>query len=145
TPAEDAGPVSEIRRAVQGNKASPILGDFQLLKKLGEGAMARVYKARQLSFQRDVALKLLYKHVADNAKLVERFYREARVAGKLDHPNIVRGYEVGQENGWHYFAMEYVPGKSLQKVLDALGKLSVGDSLYIILRTAGALQYAHEQ
>jgi serine/threonine-protein kinase len=144
--ADAAGSSSEIRRAVQGAKGGAgQLGDFRLLRKLGEGAMGVVYKARQLSFDRNVALKVLFKHVAHNAKLVERFYREARVAGHLDHPNLVRGYEVGEDGGWHYFAMEYVSGKSLQKILEMLGKLAVPDALYIILHAARALQYAHEQ
>ncbi len=146
TPSSAAGPPSEIRRAVQGTKGGAgQLGDFRLLKKLGEGAMGVVYKALQVSFDRKVALKVLFKHVANNAKLVERFYREARVAGHLDHPNLVRGFEVGEDGGWHYFAMEYVSGKSLQRVLESLGRLSVADALYITVRAARALEYAHGQ
>jgi serine/threonine-protein kinase len=141
-----AGPSSEVRREVQGDKGGAgQLGDFKLLKKLGEGAMGAVYKARQQSFERDVALKVLFKHVANNAKLLERFYREARVAGHLDHPNLVRGFEVGEDGGWHYFAMEYVPGKTLQKILETLGRVTVPDAVYIVLRIAQALQYAHDQ
>jgi serine/threonine protein kinase len=109
------------------------LGDYVLLKKLGAGAMGVVYKARQLSANRSVALKVLFKHIADNHKLVERFHREARVSADLEHPNIVRGLGVGEEYGWHYFAMEYCRGASLQKWLARLGKLSLGDSLHIAL------------
>jgi serine/threonine-protein kinase len=145
-PVLDGGaPPSESRPAAAGNKHGSTLGDFVLLKKLGEGAMGTVYKARQTSFNRTVALKVLFKHTANNSKLVERFNREARVAGRLDHPNVVRGYEVGEEAGWHYFAMEYVSGRSLQNLLTRLGKVSVGDALYIVLRAARGLQYIHEQ
>ena len=119
------------------------LGDYLLLKKLGSGAMGTVYKARQLSANRSVALKVLFKHIACNPKLVERFRREARVSADLEHPSIVRGFGVGEEHGWHYFAMEYCPGASLQKWLARLGKLSLGDSLHIALRCAYALQEAH--
>ena len=64
--------------------------------------------------------------------------------GRLDHVNIVSGYAVGGENGWHYFAMEYVDGRSLQRWLELLGKLSVSDAVYIALSIARALQYAHD-
>src|ERR1043165_7363189 len=66
------------------------LGDFQLIRKLGEGAMGAVYKAIQVSFNRTVALKVLFPHIASNPKLVERLRREGRVMGQLDHPNIVQ-------------------------------------------------------
>ncbi len=119
------------------------LGDYLLLKKLGSGAMGAVYKARELSTRREVALKVLFKHIADNPKLVERFHREARVTAALTHPNIVRGFGVGQDHGWHFFAMEFVDGDSLQKWLVRLGKLSLGDTLHLILACARALQHAH--
>jgi serine/threonine-protein kinase len=119
------------------------LGDFRLLQKLGEGAMGVVYRAHQVSMDRAVAVKVLFKHIAANPKLVERFYREARVTGSLDHPNIVQGYGVGEAQGWHYFAMEYIDGQSLQQWLTELGRLTVPDAVHIILRCARALQYAH--
>jgi serine/threonine-protein kinase len=107
--------------------------------------MGIVYKAYQISAERDVALKVLFPHLIKNTRLLERFYREARVMGRLDHPNIVRGYAVGEEQGWHYFAMEFVDGRSLQKWLTLLGRLSVGDALHITLACADALGYAHGQ
>jgi serine/threonine-protein kinase len=121
-----------------------VIGDFRLLQKLGEGAMGAVYKAHQLSFNRDVALKVLFKHVANNPKLVERMYREGLVMGKLDHPNIVRGYGIGEDQGWHYIAMELIDGESLQKWLDRVGRLGLGNALHIVLACAAGLQYAHE-
>jgi len=126
------------------DKATAVLGDFRLLTKLGEGAMGAVYRAYQISFQREVALKVLFKHVANNAKLVERLYREGLAMGQLDHPNIVAGYGVGEVQGWHYIAMEFVDGKSLQRWLNRLQRLSVGDALHITLTCARALQYAHD-
>jgi serine/threonine-protein kinase len=120
------------------------LGDFQLLKKLGEGAMGAVYKARQVSFNRVVALKVLFKHIAANDKLVNRLHREGLAMGQLSHPNIVQGYGVDEIDGWHYIAMEYIRGKSLQCWLETLGKLSVGDAVHITLACAHGLQHAHE-
>ncbi len=123
----------------------PVLGDYQLLKKLGQGAMATVFKAKQISMDRKVAIKLLHKSIADNPKLVERFYREARVLQEMDHPNIVHGYGAGEVEGIHYFVMEYVSGVTLQHILNTLGKLSVGDALFITLACARALEYAHSR
>jgi serine/threonine-protein kinase len=118
-------------------------GDFRLVRKIGQGAMAAVYLARQPSFDRQVALKVLFKHVAATPKLLERFYREARVLGRLDHPNIVKGYSVGEHAGLHYFAMEFVEGQSLQGWLDRVGRLTVGDAVHVALACARALDYAH--
>ncbi len=121
-----------------------ILGDFLVSKKLGQGGMGAVFKAKQVSLDRDVALKVLARHLADDEKFVSRFAREAKVMAKLDHSNIIRCYSVGIENGLNYLAMEFVDGCSLQDLIDKNGKFSVGDALYITLRVADALNYAHE-
>jgi serine/threonine protein kinase len=121
-----------------------VLGDFRLVQKLGEGAMGSVYRAEQISTPGVVALKVLFPYMARNPKFVERFYREALTMGRLDHPNIVRGFAVGEDQGWHYFAMEYVDGRSLQKWLTLLGKLSVGDAVHIALACADGLGHAHD-
>jgi len=121
------------------------IGDFRLLKKLGEGGMGSVYKAHQISMERDVALKVLSKQLANNKDFVLRFQREARLMAQLDHPNILRSYAVGEERGYHYFAMEYVDGGSLESWLKKAGKLSVGDALHILLTCARAMDHAHEK
>jgi serine/threonine protein kinase len=128
------------------------LGDFELVKKLGEGAMGAVYKAMQVTSNGDkldrprvVALKVLFPHVASNPKLVDRLHREGRVMGLLDHPNIVQAYATDEAEGFHYVAMEYIAGQSMQKWLTQLGKLPVGDAVRITLDCAKALQYAHSQ
>lgn len=125
-------------------KAPIRLGDFEIVKKLGQGGMGAVFKARQISLDREVALKVLAKHLADNEEFVQRFYREAKVMAKLDHENIIRCYGVGQDKGLHFLAMEYVDGGSLQSWLDKLGKFSVGDALHATLACAYALEHAHE-
>jgi serine/threonine protein kinase len=130
--------------ALPGSDLPQTLGDFRLLKKIGEGAMGEVWKAHQISFNRDVALKVLFKHIAANEKLVNRFNREARAMGRLDHPNIVRGYGVDQAQGRQFFAMEFVDGQTLQQWLGRLGKLSLPDALAIILTCARALKHAHD-
>jgi serine/threonine protein kinase len=120
-----------------------LFGDFRLLKKVGEGAMGEVWKARQLSINREVALKILFPHVAGNPKLVKRLHLEGQVMGLLDHPNMVQAFEVNEIRGKHYVAMEYVDGESLQKWLLRVGRVSVGDALRILLSCARALEYAH--
>jgi serine/threonine protein kinase len=120
-------------------------GDFRLLNKLGVGGMGTVYKAHQISLDREVAVKILARNLADEPKFVERFLREARVLARLDHPNILRCFEVKQERGLHYYAMEYMDGGSVEAWVRKLGRFSVGDALHVGLACAQALEYAHEQ
>src|SRR5262245_50037597 len=121
------------------------LGDFRLVRKLGEGGMGAVYQAHQISLDRPAAVKVMAKHLASKPDLVERFYREARLMARLDHPNIVRSYGVGEAHGMYYLAMEFVDGGSVSFHLKRVGKFSVGDALHIILACARALAHAHEQ
>jgi len=127
-----------------------VLGDFHLIRKLGEGAMGVVYKAKQASADRIVALKILFPHIASNPKLVERLYREGKVMGLLAHPNIVEAFgnypipdKDEKEVVYHCVAMEYISGRSTQKWLTQLGRLPVGDAVRITLDCARALAYAH--
>jgi serine/threonine-protein kinase len=126
-------------------KVVSVLGDFELVKKLGEGAMGEVWKAHQISFDRYVALKVLFPHVAKNVKLVERLRREGLVLGKLEHPNIVEAYAMDKAEGRHYVAMEYVDGDNLQQWLARLGRFPVADAVAITLVCARALEYAHRE
>lgn len=120
------------------------LGEFRLKRKLGAGGMGDVYLAEQESLDRRVAVKTLKKKFASDPKFVERFYREAKAMAKLDHPNVVRCYAVGEDHGFHYVAIEYIDGKSMQDWMNELKQLSVGDATYIILACLDALSHAHE-
>lgn len=93
------------------------IGNYELLEKLGQGGMGTVYKARQVSMDRIVALKILPPSFAKRKEFIERFFREARASAKLNHPNIVNGIDVGQDNGLYYFAMEFVDGSSVNSLL----------------------------
>src|SRR4030042_844426 len=116
---------------------------YKILGKLGAGAMAVVYKALQLSLNRTVAIKVLPKRFSGNPEYVERFFKEGRAAGKLNHNNIVQAVDVGEAGGYHYFVMEYVEGKTLHDDL-AAGKIFKEDEeLDIIIQVAHALQHAH--
>ena len=120
------------------------LGDFKIVKKLGQGGMGEVYLAHQISLDRDVALKVMAKQFSSQETFVKRFKREAQTMAKLDHPHIVRGYAVGEDQGLLFLAMELIKGKSMQDWMEKLGKLSVGDALHVTLIVADALKHAHE-
>ena len=121
------------------------LADFRILEKLGEGAMGAVYKAKQHSFDRIVALKILFSWIARQPNLVERLYREGRVLGQLDHPNILQAFGIGEIHGSHYVTMEYIDGDNLQRWLRKLERFSVPDAVLLTLTIARALDYAHTQ
>lgn len=144
--AEDSVHVHE--NALRAGKSDDLsaLSDFELIKKLGQGAMGAVYQARQRSFDnRVVALKVLFPHVASIPKLVERLQREGLAMNRVDHPNIVHAYGIGQQDGWHYVVMEYVDGQSLQTWLEKFGKVSVADAVHIALACARGLEHAHAE
>jgi serine/threonine protein kinase len=122
----------------------PTLGGYRVVRKLGEGAMGAVYLAKDEEAERDIALKVLFPHIAANPKLVARLDREGRVMGQLDHPNLIQAYAVGEDAGWHYVAMEFIEGKSLQAYIDELGTIPVPDAVHITLACLRALEYAHK-
>ena len=80
---------------------------YQIISKLGAGAMATVFKARQLSLDRIVAIKVLPKRLSENKEFVDRFYMEGKAAARLNHPNIVGAFDVGEAGGYHYFVHDY--------------------------------------
>jgi len=116
---------------------------YKIVGKLGAGAMAVVYKARQLSLNRMVAIKILPKRFSENPEYVERFYKEGQAAGKLNHHNIVRAIDVGEAGGYHYFVMEYVEGKTIADDLAAGKVFEEAEALDIIIQVANALAHAH--
>jgi serine/threonine-protein kinase len=123
----------------------PVLGDFELLDKLGGGGMGIVYRARQRSMDRDVAVKVLHPHLAADSSFVDRFYREAKASGKLTHPNIIRGIAAGEAGGRFYFAMEFVDGETAADLLKQRGRISATEVAKIGLEVAQALQHAHSR
>ncbi|MHC4499033.1 MAG: serine/threonine protein kinase [Planctomycetota bacterium] len=116
---------------------------YKILGKLGAGAMAIVYKAKQLSLNRAVAIKILPQRFSENPEYVERFYREGQAAAMLNHNNIVQAYDVGEAGGYHYFVMEYVEGKTLYNDLSAGKFFSEDEALDIVIQIAHALAHAH--
>jgi serine/threonine protein kinase len=118
---------------------------YVIEKKLGAGGMGAVYKARQLSLDRDVALKVLPPSLASNPELLVRFTREALSAAQLTHHNIIQVYDVGStQDNIHYISMEFVRGKSLGDLIRKEGKLQLDDAAAYVLQAARGLRYAHE-
>lgn len=118
---------------------------FQILNKLGAGAMATVYLARQVSLDRKVAIKVLPKRYLNSPDFIKRFYDEGRAAAQLNHPNIVAALDVGQAGNHHYFAMEYVEGHTVYDDLTRIGRYPEKRALEIVLEVAKALEHAHKQ
>ncbi len=116
---------------------------YKILGKLGAGAMAIVYKARQLSLDRIVAIKILPRRFSENQDYVKRFYKEGKAAAKLNHNNIVGAYDVGEAGGYHYFVMEYVEGKTLYEDISKGKIFSEQEAIDVITQVANALAHAH--
>ena len=125
-------------------KAQQIPG-FQILGKLGAGAMATVFKARQLSLDRVVAVKVLPRKLGDNPEFVERFYKEGRAAARLNHNNIVQAIDVGAAGDYHYFVMEYIDGKTVFDDLAEGKNYPEPAALDIVIQVARALEHAAER
>jgi eukaryotic-like serine/threonine-protein kinase len=119
------------------------LGDFLVGEFIGKGAMAKVYKAVQLSLNRPVALKVLEEGLFTLDELKQRFLREAQAIARLEHPHIVPIYGAGQQGKLHYYAMRYIEGRTLEQELKA--GLPLGPGLRHLADIAGALGYAHDR
>jgi len=139
-----------IRGQIDERKSSQLPG-YHILGKLGKGAMATVYKARQISLDRVVAVKVLPKKMSDSTEFVDRFYKEGRAAARLSHNNIVQAIDVGSTpDGLHYFAMEYVEGLTLYDMMQPppVGQgrhFTEAEALDICIQMADALAHAHRR
>ncbi len=118
------------------------LGNCQIVALIGEGGMARVYRARQAHLDRDVAIKALPAHYAVDPAFVERFELEARAMARLSHPNIVAVHDSGEDAGHLYIIMEYVDGPNLRDRI--LGGLTLDETTHIVTQIGSALTFAHE-
>ncbi len=123
------------------------LGEYRLLRLLGEGGMGFVYLGYHEGEGRHVAVKVLADHLASNQAYVDRFYREAKSGSLLNHSNIVKSITAGQDRATlkHYLVLEFVDGCSARVLLDRHKRLSVGDSVHVALDIARALEHAHSR
>jgi len=139
-----ANQAERLKTSLKESKAvATQIPGFKILGKLGAGAMAVVYKGKQLSLNRSVAIKVLPRRFSENPEYVQRFYKEGQAAGKLNHPNIVQAIDVGEAGGYHYFVMEYVEGKTISDDISAGHIFGEKEAIEIIIQVCHALQHAH--
>jgi serine/threonine-protein kinase len=135
----------QSERLAAGKYKGFLLGSYKILGRLGQGGMGQVYLAEHAAMRRFVALKVLPTSVTENDVAKERFLREARAAAALDHPNIVRVFDLNREGKVLYLVMEYVEGTSLQHLVEKGGRLPVGAAVDYVRQIADGLQHAHER
>jgi tRNA A-37 threonylcarbamoyl transferase component Bud32 len=142
-PAEATTPYGGTSAPAVG-ELTPLFPQLEILELIGQGGMGAVYKARQTSLDRLVAIKVLPPEAGRDPAFAERFHREARALARLSHPNIVAVHDVGKAGEFYYFIMECVDGANLRQVLRD-GQLTPEHALRIVPQICDALQYAHEE
>lgn len=120
-------------------------GNYKLERELGQGGMGKVYLARDTGLNRNVALKILRADLSNDPAFARKFLDEVEVTASLAHPNIIRVYTLGEQNGRLYLVMEHLDQPSLEQRMDQVGKLPEQDVLEIGIGIASALQFAHEE
>jgi serine/threonine protein kinase len=126
----------------------PLLGRtlddrYRIAEVIDAGGMATVYRAEAVRLGRDVAVKVIHPHLADNAAFVQRFAREAKALARLNHPNVVQIFDQGEWDGRPYIAMEYVDGESLKSLLGTRAKFTVSEALGVAVQVSQGLAQAH--
>jgi len=124
--------------------ADKLLGDrYEIIEKIGEGGMARVYRGIDRRLNRQVAIKILYEQFVNDPEFLRRFKHEAKASAMLSHPAIVNVYDEGEENGVHFIVMEYVQGETLKKLVQQKGGLGLEEAIGLTLQICDALIHAH--
>ncbi len=126
------------------SKGQKINGRYEIIKSIGEGGMANVYLAYDSILDRQVALKVLRGDLSNDDKFIRRFQREAKSVSDLNHPNIVEVYDVGEEDNQYYIVMEYIDGRTLKKLIQKRGALTVPEVVDIMTQLTDGLAHAHE-
>lgn len=121
-----------------------VLGRYRLEETIGEGAMGKVFRARDIASAEPVALKVIHPHCAEDSAALQRFYREARLLAELDNPHIARFIEVNEDRGAHFLAMELVLGTSVEERLKTSGPLDEAQALAVVRDVATALADVHD-
>ncbi|MCC6422394.1 MAG: serine/threonine protein kinase [Phycisphaerales bacterium] len=134
----------KAEEAGEGPMLSGKLGGYRIERRLGGGGMGAVYLAKQLSLDRDVALKVMHPSLAKDPSFVARFTREAYAAAQLTHHNVVQIHDIGAEGEVHYFSMEFVGGQTLGEMVEKEGKLDADVAVGYALQAARGLKFAHD-
>ena len=141
---ERSNPTEHSGQEPANGDGFPLLGDFEIIERIGQGAVGAVFKARQRSMDRLVAVKVLKPRLARDPTYVARFWNEARAAARLNHPNIVLAIDAGEDHGYCYFVMEYVEGHPVS-LLRKAAVFEERRALEIVVQVAKALDYAWSQ
>ena len=120
------------------------IGGYRIIEKVGAGAMATVYRAKQLSLDRVVAMKVMHPALADKQNYVDRFEREAHAVARLNHPNVISGIDRGIQDEIHYFVMEFASGTTVGHLVERGGAMDESRVAAIAIQIARALEHAHE-
>lgn len=137
--------VARLRERIDAERSGQRIPGYRVIGKLGAGAMATVFKAKQLSLDRMVAIKVLPRKFSANPQFIERFYAEGRAAAQLNHPNIVQAYDVGKAGDYHYFVMEYVEGRTVFDDIVKHKRFSENEAIDVTIQVAEALLHAHDR
>jgi hypothetical protein len=133
----------QAEQFLQGKWKRFTIGKYKVLERLGSGGMGQVFLCEHKLMRRRVAVKVLPTAKATDPSSLERFYREARAVAALDHQNIVRAYDIDQDDNLHFLVMEYVDGSSLQDIIRKAGPMGVTRACHYIYWSAIGLQHAH--
>jgi eukaryotic-like serine/threonine-protein kinase len=134
----------QAEQLLQGKWKRFTIGKYKVLERLGQGGMGAVYLCEHKLMRRRVAVKVLPEAKAADPSSLERFYREARAVAALDHPNIVRAYDIDQDGKLHFLVMEHVDGASLQEIIKKNGTMEVLRACHYMRQAALGLQHAHD-
>jgi len=134
----------QAEQILQGKYKRFTIGKYKVLEKIGAGGMAQVFLCEHKLMRRRVAIKVLPSAKANDQASRDRFYREARAVAAVDHPNIVRAYDIDQDENLHFLVMEYVDGTNLQDLIKKFGPLDITRACHYIYGSAVGLQHAHE-
>lgn len=134
----------QAEQLLEGKWRRFTIGNYRVLERIGSGGMSSVFLCEHRRMRRRAAVKVLPVSLASDLSALERFYREARAVAALDHPNIVRAYDIDQDNDLHFLVMEYIDGPSLQDMVKNSGPLEPVRAAQYISQAALGLQHAHE-
>jgi serine/threonine protein kinase len=142
-----AGKLTTFQAAAvrEGRLDELVIGNYEVLDRLGAGGMGTVYKAKHRRMKRVVAIKVLSRNIGESEKFIQRFQREVEAVARLSHPNIVMAHDADEAEVGHFLVMEFVNGRDLASEVQGRGPLPVAEAVECIAQTARALDYAHEQ
>jgi serine/threonine protein kinase len=135
----------QLARLLEGKWRGFYLGKYKILERLGVGGMGSVYLCEHKYMRRRVAVKVLPSSRSESRSALDRFYREARAVAALDHPNIVRAYDIDQDEAIHFLIMEYIEGANLYELVRKEGPLPVAVAANYIYQSALGLEHAHRK